>query len=394
MAGCLAATVVGGGIAGLASAVSLAQAGWQTTVLEAAPAFGEVGAGLAITPNGMAALDALGLGEAVRTAAHRVVSAGFQDRTGRWLLRIPETPALAPTTTIWGIHRQRLHAALRQAAEAADGVTLVTGARVTSVRPGAPGGGHAGVTWRTGDDEHTSSADLVVGADGVWSTVRAQVFPDARPAYTGSTSWRAVIADAGTDDRFVEVWGPGTEFGALRVSDTETYWYGQFRHPPGSSFDDEPAAARRCFSAWAPRVRALVDATAPDQLLRHDVYHLPGGLPTYVCGRIAMVGDAAHAAQTTAGQGAASALEDGICVGRLIAAPAARGDDLASALAAFDRARRPRCRQLARQALMIARLGYEVGPGWRQSARNAFLRLVPAAIAVKAGAGVVAWTPP
>jgi 2-polyprenyl-6-methoxyphenol hydroxylase-like FAD-dependent oxidoreductase len=174
--------------------VALAQAGWQATVLERAPAFGEVGA---------------------------------------------------------GVHRQRLHAVLPQAAEAA-GAELITGAEVTGVSPGAPGGEPATVTWQASSGEHTRQAALVVAADGVRSTVRAQLFPDVRPCYAGSTSWRAVIPDSAFDGRLVEVWGPGTEFGALRVSDSEIYWYGEFLHAEGASFADELVAARGHFAGWAP----------------------------------------------------------------------------------------------------------------------------------------------
>jgi 2-polyprenyl-6-methoxyphenol hydroxylase-like FAD-dependent oxidoreductase len=99
------ATVVGGGIAGLASGVSLAQAGWQATVLERAPEFGEVGAGLAITGNGMAALEAIGAAGAVRAAGYQTSAAGYQSPDGRWVLQFPDTPSLRAVTTIWGLHR-------------------------------------------------------------------------------------------------------------------------------------------------------------------------------------------------------------------------------------------------------------------------------------------------
>lgn len=386
------AVVAGGGIAGLAAAVALTQARWQVTVLERAPAFGEVGAGLGFTSNGMAALHALGVEQAVRTAGHLAPHAGYQDRRGRWLLRIPETRS-GSGTTICGIHRQRLHATLRQAAEAA-GAELVTGAEVTAVQPGAPGGEPAAVTWRTSTGEHTGETDLVVAADGVRSRVRAQLFPGARPRYAGSTSWRAVISDTSFTGRLIEVWGPGTEFGALRVSEGEVYWYGEFVHPEGTSFTDELAAARAHFSTWAPWIQAMVAATPASQLMRHDVYHLPGGCPRYVRGRVVVIGDAAHAMLPTIGQGAATALEDGVCVGRMIAAPAGVGGGLAAALAAFDQARRPRCQQLARQASMLARLGFELGDGWRQPVRNTLLRLVPAGPAFKAGARITRWSPP
>jgi 2-polyprenyl-6-methoxyphenol hydroxylase-like FAD-dependent oxidoreductase len=390
----LTAMVVGGGIAGLASAVSLAQAGWQVKVLERAPTFSEVGAGLGMTGNGMAALAAMGLDGAVRAVGHETVSAGFQDPHGRWLMRIPDRPDLRAVTTVWGLHRQRLHAVLRQAAEAADGVELVTDAEAVSVRPGTPGGEQAAVTWRTGDVAHTVDAQLVVAADGVRSAMRAQMFPAARPRYSGSTSWRAVIPDTDSDGRLVEVWGPGTEFGVLRVSDAEIYWYGYFRNPEGAVFADELAAARDRFAAWAPWIRGLVAATTGDRLMRHDVYHLPQGLPSYVCGRVVLVGDAAHAALPTAGQGAATALEDGVCVGRMIAATVRAGGDLAAALTAFDRARRRRCQQIARTAAVTARIGADLGGGRRQAVRNTLLRLAPPAPFLKLGTSIVRWTPP
>jgi 2-polyprenyl-6-methoxyphenol hydroxylase-like FAD-dependent oxidoreductase len=190
----------------------------------------------------MAALAALGVEDAVKAAGHLAPHAGYQDPEGHWLLRIPgDRDNLRAVTTICGVHRQRLHAALRQAAEAA-------GAEVTGVTQGAPGGEPAMVTWRASTGMHRKQAALVVAADGVHSTVRAQLLPAARPCYSGSTSWRAVIPDRVYDGRLVEVWGPGAEFGALRVSDSEIYWYGEFLHAEGASFADEPTAARSYFA--------------------------------------------------------------------------------------------------------------------------------------------------
>jgi 2-polyprenyl-6-methoxyphenol hydroxylase-like FAD-dependent oxidoreductase len=391
----LTAIVAGGGIAGLASAVALDQAGWRVTVLERAPAFGEVGAGLALTANGMAAVHALGLGDAVRAAGYRTASAGFQDPAGRWLIRLPaERPGQDAVTTIWGQHRQRLHAVLRQAATAA-GAELITGAEVAAVRPGVADGDRAEVTWRSGGQTRTDPADLVVAADGVRSAVRTQIFPEVQPRYGGSTSWRAVVPDTTTADRrFVAAWGPEAEFGALGLSDHETYWYGYMRHPAGAVFPDELAAARDRFAGWAPWVRDLLAATPADRLIRNDVYHLPQGPPAYVTGRVVLIGDAAHACLPTVGQGAAMALEDAVCTGRLIARPVLAGRALAPALTAFDQARRPRGRQIVRAAITIARFGADLGPGWRQRARNTTVRLLPAGLLVRGGASITRWTPP
>lgn len=394
MADELTAVVAGGGIAGLASAIALRQAGWRVTVLERAPEFGEVGAGLGFTGNGMTALAALGVEQEVRGAGHLAPHAGYQDPRGRWLLRIPGDGPAAALATVCGIHRQCLHEILRRKAEA-DGAELVTGAAVTAVRSGTPGGEPAGVTWTSGSDENARECDLVVAADGVRSTVRGLLFPGVRPRYSRSTSWRAVIGDTGLEGRLTEVWGPGAEFGALRVSDSEVYWFGEFLHPEGASFPDELAAARDYFAGWAPWIGDLIAATTADQIMRHDVYDLGDGCPRYAHGRVILAGDAAHAMLPTIGQGAATALEDGVCVGRLIGARAAHGGDLAGAISSYDQARRPRCRQLARQATLQARLGFELGPGWRQSARNALLRLIPAGAASKLGTRAVTnWAAP
>jgi 2-polyprenyl-6-methoxyphenol hydroxylase-like FAD-dependent oxidoreductase len=395
MADRLTATVIGGGIAGLASAASLLRAGWRITVLERAPAFAEVGAGVAITRNGMTALEVIGAGDLVRTAGHMTRTAGFQDRRGRWVLRVPDTPVDQDSPTwLCAIHRQRLHAALLQAADGAD---LVTGAQVIAVEPGAPAAAPATVTWMSATGEQVIESDLVVAADGVRSTVRAHLFPGIQPEYGGATSWRAVIEDSEmVDDRFIAVWGPGAEFGALRISATEVYWYGYFQCPANSVFDDELGMAREMFAQWPALVTDTVAATTSSQLMRHDVYHLPKGLPTYVRGRVVMAGDAAHAFLPTMGQGVATSLEDGACVGRLIAQPVNQGAALAPALAAYDRARRPRCRKIARQAVMIGRLGAHLGGGWRQSVRNTLLRLTPAGLFTNSdfATKLVGWTPP
>ncbi len=387
----LKAVVAGGGIAGLASAVSLAQAGWRVTVLERAPVFGEVGAGVSVSSNGMTALTALGLDQAVRAAGYRTAVAGIADKQGRWLIKLPDA---GPVTTLWGVQRQRLHAVLAEAARAADGVELVTGAEVNGVRPGAPEGEAAEVTWGARGSGHRVRADLIVAADGVRSAVRAILHPEVQAAYSGSTSWRAVIPDTASDGRLSELWGPGTEFGSMRVSAEEIYWYGYFTNPEGAVFADELAAARERFATWAPWARAFVEATPAEKLMRHDVYFLRQKLPSYVLGRVVFVGDAAHAVLPATGQGSATALEDAVCVGRMIAAPARAGGDLAAGLADFDRVRRPRCERIGRTGEMVARYGADLGGGWRQAVRNTLLRLAPPRVLIRAGAPIAAWSAP
>lgn len=379
------AVVVGGGIAGLASAVALARTGWDVTVLEQAAELREVGAGVALTCNAVAALqglgwhddDVAGLGVPTRPA-------GTWDLTGRPILRIPDTLG---TVALRGVHRARLHTALLDRARR-HGVDVVTGARVTAVGPGSPGGARAWV----GLGERRRSADLVVAADGVRSAVRTAVFPTARPVYSGYSSWRAVIPGTQTAE-LLQFWGPHAEFGIMPIAADRTYWYGYVRMPQGHRLPDELAAARERFAGWAPPVRAALDATGPGAVLRHDVVHLPAGAPRYTVGRVVLVGDAAHATLPTMGQGAATALEDGVCVGRLVGAPVGRGGRLDDALARFDAARRPRCRAIARASVLSGRFGAHLGPRL-QAPRNLLLRVTPAAATARGAAAVMGWTPP
>ncbi len=380
------AVVVGAGVAGLASAISLARTGWQVTVLERSPELGEVGAGFAMSRNAVAAFRGLGFGDGdVAALGHRTWAGGTWDLDGRPILAFPDTPAVRESVALIGVHRPRLHAVLHRRA-VDSGVEIVTGAAVTTVDPGEPDAAPAVVAGR--------EAELVVGADGMRSAVRAALFPAAHPVYSGYSSWRAVTPGTHGDTALRQYWGPHAEFGILRVAADRTYWYGYVAMPEGTVLDDELAAARDRFAEWAPPVQQVLAATPPEAVMRHDVHHLPGGLRRYASGRVVVVGDAAHGTLPTMGQGAATALEDGLCVGLLVGAPTAAGGRLAPALEAFDAARRPRCRALARSSVASGRLGSHLGGGWPQTVRNGLLRLTPTSAILRGSDAAMGWTPP
>jgi 2-polyprenyl-6-methoxyphenol hydroxylase-like FAD-dependent oxidoreductase len=380
------AIVAGGGIGGLTSAVALAQAGWGVTVLEQAAELREVGAGVALSRNAVAALEALGFDDdALADLGPVTRPAGTWDLHGRPLLRIPDS---IPDVTLRGVLRPRLHTALLERARR-HGVEIVTGARVTDVDPGTPDGRPAGVSV----GPEMLRADLVVAADGVRSAVRRALFPATVPVYSGFSSWRGVVRGAVAPSALRQYWGPRAEFGYMPVGPQETYWYGYVRLPRGLEVADELATVRARFAGWAAPVRAVLDATEPAAVLRHDVLHLGRGVPRYALGRVVLVGDAAHATLPTMGQGAATALEDGVCVGRLVGAPVARGGRLGAALATYDAARRPRCRAIGRASVLSGRFGAHLGPAL-QGPRNLLVRLAPPASISRGAAAVMGWTPP
>jgi 2-polyprenyl-6-methoxyphenol hydroxylase-like FAD-dependent oxidoreductase len=301
------------------------------------------------------------------------------------LLKAPDSPD--ELSAMIGIHRRLLHQAL---ADAATGAELTTGARVTAVQAGTPGAEPAEVSWESAGESHTATADLVVGADGIRSSTRAAVFPARDLVYSGYSSWRAITADATLDDRFAMVWGPNAEFGALRISADQVYWYGYVALPAGHRFPDELRAAREYFASWAPDVRALVGATGPDELIRHDVSTLAEHLPGYIQGRTVLIGDAAHPMLPTLGQGANSALEDGVSLGALVRA----NHDLAAGLADYEAQRYRRTRKLVDRSAQLAKIGAHLGPGVRQTLRNGLLRVIPARTAQRSGTQVLDWSVP
>jgi len=380
------AVVVGGGIAGLAAAISLAGQGWQVTVLERRGELGEVGAGVAMSRNAVAAF--LGLGfepEQARALGFPTVAEGTWTAKGTPILAIPEDPVVREAVAVTGVHRRRLHQALHHRAEA-QGVSILTGVQVAQVSPGDPEGALAQVAGH--------EADLVVAADGMRSTIREKLFPSSTLAYSGFSSWRAVIPGISNGRTLRQYWGAEAEFGFRPVDAEQTYWYGYVSMPELTVIEDELAAARERFAGWADPVQRLLAATDPGALLRHDVYHLPGGVPRYALGRVVMIGDAAHGFLPTMGQGVATALEDGLCVGLLVGHPVAAGGSLSAALEGFDQARRPRCSALSRAAGLSARFGAHLGGGWRQPMRNALMRLTPPALLTRGADAAMGWIPP
>lgn len=386
------ALVVGGGIAGLAAAASMLQQGWSVTVLEQAPTFSEVGAGLALTANGLSALAVLGLDETARTSGHKLHMSGTMDERGNWLMRIPRSDPPYSAQQAHGVHRRVLHQLLLGAAE---GARLVTGTRITTVNAGHPAGSPAKVQGISSDGPVEYEADVVIGADGLRSQTRHQLAPATVPEYSGKSSWRGIVEDASvvTDD-FIIRWGPGTEFGAVRISDDQVYWYGYTHSAEDRRRLDEKAAAIEHFKDWSTPVPALIRATPPERILRHDVYSLAPPLHTYVFGRTVLIGDAAHAMVPTMGQGANSSLEDGVCAGLLIARAVNAGTELSAALKDFDSQRRPRTQHMARRSQQTGRIGADIRRRSAVGLRNRLMKLIPAGPAAAAGASILSWKPP
>ncbi|MEU1364115.1 FAD-dependent monooxygenase [Micromonospora zamorensis] len=161
--------------------------------------------------------------------------------------------------------------------------------------------------------------------------------------------------------------------------------------PPGGHAPDELAALRERFGDWHAPIPALLAATPPGVVLRNDIHHLAVPLSSYVRGRVALLGDAAHAMTPNLGQGAGQAIEDGVVLGAVCAGGA---DGLPAALAAYDEQRRPRSQAIARAAFRAGRYGQQLRNPLAIALRDSALRLTPGRAALRGMARYADWSPP
>src|SRR4051794_30680963 len=327
----LTAIVIGGGIAGPVTATALGLAGHDATVFEAfpGPTFG-LGGSLALAANGLAALDILGVGDAVR-------SIGLPIRRTRMTIggrNLGELPALTGVEPMRMVDRNTLHRVLHDRA-VESGVRFEYRKRLIGVQERG-----TDITARF-EDGAEETADLLVGADGVRSTVRSLIDPAAPgPSYTKLLGFEGrVPADAGDFDGVTFAFGrrayalywpePGGRvvYGANLPSER----YLSLTDARAVPAEEWLAVLRETYRDDDP-VGALVDRTTPDTLGVTGAIHLMPPVPHWHRDRMVLVGDAVHAPSNSTGQGASLAIESGVELARCLRDL----PDLGAAFAAYE----------------------------------------------------------
>lgn len=376
------AVVVGAGIGGLASAVALGRRGWTVTVLERSGELEPTGTALGIGPNALHALDAVGLGAEVRGFSAIQGQGGIRRSDGRWLVRT-DLGAVAdrfgdPQMVLLRADLVGLLAARLPSA------ALRTGVTITGVEPGDVNRS-ARVLTSTGSLE----ADLVVAADGIRSVIRETLFPDHPGSrYSGFTAWRFVASGPPGGVEPAETWGKGMVFGAVPLADGRVYCYASAISPAGVRHEDEIAELKRRFGTWHDPIPGLIGSVSPREVLHDDAYWIAEPLPAYHRGRVAIVGDAAHAMTPHLGQGACQAIEDAVVLASLAVD--------SGGLGAYTDARMRRTRMIAVSSYRASRItGTTFGPA--VVARNTGIWLaghLAPGIMIRQLAPIASWTPP
>ncbi|MFJ9518000.1 FAD-dependent oxidoreductase [Kitasatospora sp. NPDC101801] len=337
--------VIGGGIAGTAAALALHKAGHQPVVHEAHPDTGEdIGAFMTLASNGMRALAGFDAARAVAGVGFEVTGMSVLDATGVELAAVPLGESDRPLARYRCLRRAELGAVLQTEVDRR-GIALRHAARLTSVTET-----DSAVTAHFADGS-TATGDLLVGADGLHSTVRTWLDPSGPgPEYAGQRVFygysTAAPPPASGPDLITMVRGSEVAFGYLVSPAGQTFWFARVPGPPVDADD----RARTTPAQWRDRLEPLlrpdrtpcadIVAGTGDDLLVTNALHLPSGT-RWRSRRVVLIGDAAHAASPATGQGASMALEDALVLAKALRdAPT-----LDTALARYEHHRRPRTEQ-------------------------------------------------
>ncbi|MFV8187367.1 FAD-dependent oxidoreductase [Streptomyces sp. AF1B] len=332
--------VIGGGIAGSATALALHRAGLDVEVHEAHPDSAEdLGAFLTLASNGMRALAQLDASAVVTALGFPLTSMRVLDARGTELAHTPIGEADDPLLRYRCLRRGDLGSGL-QAEAARRGIAVRHGVRLTDVRQDTDG-----VTALFADGS-TATGDLLIGADGLGSTVRRTALDAVQPLYAGQFVYygRTGAAPFSDGDACITmIRGSGAAFGVAVSPDGEAYWFARVSGDPLSAEQlaqgtpaDRRAMLLPLLREDATPAADIVAATGEDVLVTNAT-EIPTGTP-WRSGRVLLVGDAAHAASPATGQGASMALEDAVILAKCLRdAP-----DADSALTRYEELRRPR----------------------------------------------------
>lgn len=364
--------VAGGGIGGLAVATGLSQRGLGVLVLEKAPRFGEIGAGIQLGPNAFHAFDFLGVGDAARAMAVYIDNLRLMDAlSGEEITRIPldegfRTRMGNPYAVV---HRGELHGVFLKACEASDLVDLRTDSTVVGYE-------------KDGDSVWVHLADgtrlrgcALIGADGLWSKVRAQMLDDGPPRVSGHTTYRSVIpVDKMPEDlrwNAATLWaGPKCHIVHYPLSGWKTFNLVVTYHNDAP----EPVAGQpvgrdevaRGFDAVSPRARQVIEHGRD---WKRWVLCDRDPVMTWVDDRVALLGDAAHPMLQYLAQGACMAMEDAVCLSAYFAESP---DDVVGNLDRYQEKRRLRTARVQLQSREIGRHIYHPA-GAHAALRNAVM---------------------
>jgi 2-polyprenyl-6-methoxyphenol hydroxylase-like FAD-dependent oxidoreductase len=362
-------SIIGGGIAGLTTALALKKVGIEAHVFEASEQLKPVGAGLGLGANAMKAFKVLGIYDDVVRNGNILPSFSIYDDRGNIITKT--TFDKVAEIGSFAIHRAQLHQLL---VSQLDPATIHCGKRIRSIE-----NTDFGVKLLFYDGS-THFVNYLIVADGIHSTTRQKLVQTANIRYSGYTCWRAVIDN--TQPRIMEpseIWGAAGRFGIVPLADNRLYWFAcvnaAANDPVYKRFRVADLRAR--FAQYPMAIPEIISQTKDNDLIHNDVADIEP-LRQFAFGRIVLIGDAAHATTPNMGQGACQAIEDAIVMAQCLSANA----DYEKAFVAFEKRRLVRTKWITQTSEKIGRMA-QLENRLLISLRNTLLRFLPASASEK-----------
>ncbi|MBR7795754.1 NAD(P)-binding protein [Agaribacter marinus] len=299
--------ILGGGIAGLSTAIALQRLGMNVQVFEKALKLEPVGAGIILAPNVIRIFEEWGITQKLKKHGQFINRFVISSDKGKTLSKLNES--LFPEQTI-AIHRADLHHILLEELKS---VPVYFGKKAVECRQH-----RHGVTVLMNDGEEVKG-DMLIAADGIHSVIRKQLLPNISLRYAGYTCWRGVTQidnHMNLNAELHELWGPNGRFGYLPISKTKAYWYMLINTRPNDHLISNYFLSDliKRLENYPQHVTDFVKLIENNHVLKHDIYDIPT-IDQYVFDNIALIGDAAHAMTPNLGQGACQGIEDAYILG-------------------------------------------------------------------------------
>jgi 2-polyprenyl-6-methoxyphenol hydroxylase-like FAD-dependent oxidoreductase len=341
------AIIIGAGPGGLTASIALREAGFETEIFERSGQMQEIGSGLTLWPNAIEALDKLGLAGAVLSKSKPSAGIEMRSWSGTPIFSVRPASEFDDPDAMYSlaIHRGELQKILLAAAGETE---IKLGARCTGFDQD-----ERQVTAFF-EDGTTARGDLLIAADGIRSLIRAKLFGNRKLRYAGYTVWRGVTEFHLKQSTGMTSIGRGAQFGLFPMTRGRVYWFASANAAEGDK--DWPIGRKRellkRFANWHEPIRAVIEATDEDAILRNDIYDM-NPMRGWSKGRVTLLGDAAHPTTPGLGQGACQAIEDGV----VLAACLNSEKDIGSSLKAYESRRIPRTRTITMQSRRMGQMG-------------------------------------
>ena len=369
--------IIGGGIGGLTTAITLKQTGIDYEIFEAAPELKPVGAGIVMAANAMQVLQRLGIEKKIMKAGLEINSAFVVDQSFQKISGFAVKEKIASRYGIgsYAIQRGRLQQVLMNEI---DVNKIQLNKRLSSLVQ------HPNKVEIKFDDGTSTEADIVIGADGIKSAVRKNIFGEVPLRYSGQTCWRGMAKFSLPLDKrnnSYEMWGnqKGLRFGFVPTAENEVYYFTTYFTKPNGK--DEPGQVKKnlldIFSVFGAIPTQLIEATPEESIIRSDINDFVP-IKQWWKGRVAVIGDAAHATTPNLGQGGCQAVEDAFVLAKCLK----ENPSPEKAFEQYQSIRYQKAVHVVNTSWTFGKMT-NIGNPILQGMRNGAMRMMPEATAIK-----------